>query len=55
MRLLAQFVGMCLLIGFFKLPAVERREVVAELAESGMSGEAIADVLDVSNAHRISG
>jgi hypothetical protein len=32
----------------FNLPAVERREVVAELAESGMSQRSIADVLDVS-------
>jgi hypothetical protein len=32
----------------FKLPAVERRETVAELAESGMSNRAIADVTRVS-------
>lgn len=34
----------------FKLPAVERREVVAELAEAGMSNPAIADVLDVDQS-----
>lgn len=32
----------------FKLPAIERREVVAELAGSGMSNTAISDVLDIS-------
>lgn len=31
----------------FKLPAVERREIVAELAESGMSNRSIADVIGV--------
>ncbi|WP_131723179.1 helix-turn-helix domain-containing protein [Mycobacteroides abscessus] len=30
--------------------AIERREVVAELTDAGMSGEAMAEVLDVSNA-----
>lgn len=34
-------------LGGFKLPAIERREVVAELAESGMSNRAISDVLDI--------
>jgi hypothetical protein len=33
----------------FKLPAVERREAVAELAESGMSNRAIADVIGVTH------
>ncbi|WP_458317159.1 hypothetical protein [Mycolicibacterium brisbanense] len=37
-------------LGGLKLPAPKRREVVAELTEAGMSGEAIADTLDVSNA-----
>lgn len=32
---------------FPELPVPQRREVVAELAETGMSGESIADVLDV--------
>jgi IS30 family transposase len=34
--------------GWLKLPAVERRGVVAELAESGMSNRAIADVTGAS-------
>lgn len=35
----------------FKLPSrAERAEVVAELSETGMSGEAISDALGVSNA-----
>lgn len=33
----------------FRLPAVERREIVAELAESGMSNRAIADVIGVTD------
>jgi hypothetical protein len=33
----------------FKLPAVEHREVVAELAESGMSNVAIGNVIGVSD------
>lgn len=34
----------------FKLPAVERREVVAELAGSGMSKKSISEVLDIGQA-----
>lgn len=37
-------------LGGLRLPAPKRRMVVAELTEAGMSGEAIADALDVSNA-----
>lgn len=36
-------------LGGLKLPAPKRREVVAELTGAGMSGEAIADALDVSS------
>lgn len=34
-------------LGGFKLPATERREVVAELVATGMSNRSIADVIDV--------
>jgi hypothetical protein len=34
----------------FKLPVVERREVVAELTDAGMSQRAIPDVVDVSQS-----
>jgi hypothetical protein len=34
----------------FKLPAVERREVVSDLAQSGMSNRAIADVIGVGKS-----
>ena len=36
-------------LGGFKLPAPKRREVVAELADAGMSNRAIADVIGVTH------
>lgn len=37
-------------LGGFKLPAIERREVVAELSDAGMSNPAIADVIGVDQS-----